>query len=196
MRSRVSVVIPAHPADVPAAKKLAATLSWAYEVIIDTQNGGCARAKNRGAAKAKGDILFFLDADVESVIGDVSAFDTEDVDHWFPRILELTPSVTDLYSRLAVGVYNITVKSGFGWSSTMAVRRDAFMERGGFNEEATWEDMSFAMYCHRHVIRCGVLPLTVKMSRRFHPTWKYLLPGAPTTSRGKAAEPLGIAMEI
>lgn len=104
---------------------------------------GPAKARNRGAARAHGDILVFIDADV------VVHQDTlRVIEHYFaahPEIAALFGSYDDkpahrsmvsLYKNLQhhfVHHHSKQDASSF-WTGAGAIRRDVFLKLGGFNE--------------------------------------------------------------
>ena len=194
MDCNISVVIPAKPSDVPAAKLLAEKLPWASEVCIDTSNGGAARAKNHGCQVTKGDIVLFLDSDLADILGDPSPIcDDMESDYWVPVAWDRKPEVKDFYSKLCVSAIN-----SFGnrfrlpWGPAMAVRRKPFLEQGGFNERATCEDVDYALHAlerHWQGYRGGLMPVTAVVGRRLTYMWKYLIPGKHASSKFRQKEP-------
>lgn len=116
---------------------------WGANVIFLSQAGGPARARNRGAQAATGDILFFVDADVcvspEAVKQVVSTFNQD------PGLAALigsyddAPGANNFLSQYRNLLHHYTHQTAFAeastfWGACGAIRRDVFMEVGGFNE--------------------------------------------------------------
>ncbi len=179
-RLRISVVIPVHNGERTLAQCLAAICQMERPpdevIVVDdastdrtaeiasrfpcrivrlTENVGAARAKNRGAAVAQGDILFFTDADVvvppqlltwllenyadETVTGVVGLLGTELPYEDFPSQFK-NLWMHHTYARLPAYV-------GLFYTSAASIRRAAFAAEGGFDESyrgaSVTEDMDF-----------------------------------------------------
>ncbi|MBZ8180608.1 glycosyltransferase family 2 protein [Oscillatoria salina] len=112
-------------------------------VIKLPQAGGPARARNLGAKAATGDILFFIDADVEinpDAIAQVATF----FEH-HPNISALIGSYDDApgasnflsqYKNLFHHYTHQTAKENAStfWGACGAIRRNVFLSLGGFDE--------------------------------------------------------------
>lgn len=105
--------------------------------------GGPARARNLGARKAIGDILFFVDADVTVPQGALSqisvAFSDPDITALFGSYDDepYEPNFLSQYKNLFhhyVHQTSSTEASTF-WTGCGAIRRNVFLEMGGFSEE-------------------------------------------------------------
>lgn len=118
----------------------------AFDVRLVTlrQNVGAARAKNIGARAAQGDLLFFTDADIvpppdiparlarafqtcacDGVIGLLD--ETIPYANWASQFKNLWMNFT--YARFAGGD-----RIGLFYTSAAAIRRDCFLQLGGFDE--------------------------------------------------------------
>lgn len=169
-RPTVSFIVPAHQAAATLPDSVAAiragapagseivvvddgsfddTSSQAEEladvVVVRPCQGGAARARNDGAQRARGDVLFFVDADVtvkpEAVAGALRHL--ESVDAVFGAYQPLPPApvanaattaknLLHHYTHLCCAGEVSTFWSGFG-----AVRREAFLAVGGFDPAVT-----------------------------------------------------------
>jgi cellulose synthase/poly-beta-1,6-N-acetylglucosamine synthase-like glycosyltransferase len=131
-------------------------------IVIDSpQNLGPAAARNVGARQARGDVLVFVDADVEvhcdALTRIRSAFDGD------PTLAAIFGSYDDNPGRGGVVsdfrnlLHHYVHQQGAGvattfWAGLGAMRRDAFFELGGFDEErfprASVEDIELGMRLH------------------------------------------------
>ena len=136
---------------------------------------GPASNRNRGAAHASGEWLAFLDDDCQPVDGWLRALcdqaDAGNVDVVEGRIV--VPDKHDSPFRRYVENLN----GGNFWSGNLAIRRDAFVRLGTFDEdflEAGGEDMEFG----ERIRRAGVRTTFSTAATAVHPshvvTWRYL----------------------
>jgi GT2 family glycosyltransferase len=164
--TNLSVVIPAtdRPASLDravAAARRASRPSDELIVVDRPRNSGPAAARNRGAAEATGDVLVFVDADVE-VHADAfdrirAAFDEA------PDLVGLfgsyddTPEPGGVISDFRNLLHHYVHQDGAGaattfWAGLGAVRRELFIRAGGFDEarfhEPSVEDIELGMRLH------------------------------------------------
>jgi GT2 family glycosyltransferase len=136
---------------------------------------GPASNRNRGAAHASGEWLAFLDDDCQPVDGWLRALcdqaDASRVDVVEGRIV--VPDKHDSPFRRYVENLN----GGNFWSGNLAIRRDAFVRLGTFDEdflEAGGEDMEFG----ERIRRAGIPTTFCTNATVVHPshvvTWRYL----------------------
>ncbi|MGD0588393.1 MAG: glycosyltransferase [Thermoplasmata archaeon] len=160
-----------------------------HEFIVVTALGGAAHARNIGAARATGDVLVFVDDDVQLVTD-------WNWDEWLKwdwqfAIAELywpAPTVNGFTMRFESTLLDI-LTSVFGYKMFMsgfaAVRREVFEAVGGYNESVLFEEHVITMDFYRHHFRGARLPVRVKVLRRWH-GWS---PHNDVTSRGKPHPP-------
>ncbi len=113
------------------------------KVIREPVSGGPAKARNRGAREATGDILLFIDADVavpSGLIGQVTEIFKEE-----PGLAAAIgsyddePAARNLLSRYKNLFHHFTHQQANSQASTFwgacgAIRRDIFLASGGFDE--------------------------------------------------------------
>lgn len=113
------------------------------KVIRLPQSLGPATARNRGAKEASGDILFFVDADVEihlEIIGKIRDLLTPDSD--FVALIgsyDDDPSARNFLSQYKNLFHHYTHQNGSEeastfWGACGAIRREIFLKMGGFDE--------------------------------------------------------------
>jgi GT2 family glycosyltransferase len=115
------------------------------EVVVVTEplNEGPARARNAGARRAEGDVLVFVDADVE-VQPDVfrrirTAFAAEDAPTAIFGSYDDDPPAPGLVSSFRNLLHHHVHQQGAGaaetfWAGLGAIRRESFEAAGGFDE--------------------------------------------------------------
>ena len=185
----ISYITPMRRADPATIDRIRSMLPKGSEYIVVTAPGGAAHAKNIGAARASGDVLVFIDDDVQLITD--WAWDDWLKEDWQFAIASgywPAPKVNVFMMRLESTLLNILTQvfryklfmSGFA-----AVRRDAFEAVGGYNENVVFEEHVITLDFYRRRFRGARLPVRVKMLRRWH-GWS---PNNDTTSRGKVKPP-------
>ena len=129
--------------DGPGGDSGAVVQETGFTVVPIAERGGPARARNIGAARARGDVLFFVDADVTvppDAVGRVAAFFAANAD--VSAILgsyDDRPGATNFLSQYRNLLHHYVHQAGEEkastfWGACGAVRRDAFADVGGLDE--------------------------------------------------------------
>jgi glycosyltransferase involved in cell wall biosynthesis len=113
------------------------------QVVVQPERGGPARARNRGAELAGGEILLFVDSDVEvpeNLAADVAELFSDDVGLAAAiGSYDDDPGEPDFLSRYRNLLHHYVHQTGHDeastfWAGCGAVRRRIFLEAGGFDE--------------------------------------------------------------
>jgi cellulose synthase/poly-beta-1,6-N-acetylglucosamine synthase-like glycosyltransferase len=157
---------------VDGGNEAAAALARAHgaRVVVLRERGGPARARNAAARVAAGDILFFVDADVtvqpDAVARVRSALSDHPGDAAIVGSYDDAPAATNFLSQcknLAHRFVHQTARDeacAF-WSACGAVRREAFVRAGGYDERyarSSIEDIELGA----RLIECGARIRMVK----------------------------------
>jgi glycosyltransferase involved in cell wall biosynthesis len=113
-------------------------------VLRCEKNIGAAAAKNRGARDARGDILFFTDADIvpprDALTVIQRALQNPHVDGIVGLLDETSPyadwasQFKNLWMNFTYGRFARAERIGLFYTSAAAIRRDVFLRLGGFDE--------------------------------------------------------------
>jgi GT2 family glycosyltransferase len=112
-------------------------------VIRTTSNAGPARARNLGGRAAKGELIFFVDSDVcvhpETIERVCSAFAEDDSPDAVIGAYDDSPASRSFLSQYRNLMHCFVHRTGSRqaftfWSGCGAIRRDVFLEFGGFDE--------------------------------------------------------------
>ena len=159
------------------------------EFIVVTAPGGAAHARNIGAAAASGDVLVFVDDDVQLVADwDWDEWVEWDWDFAIAELYWPAPVVNRFMMRAESTLLDVLIavfRYKLFMSGFAAVRRKVFEAIGGYNEHVVFEEHVITMAFYRHHFRGARLPVHVKMLRRWH-GWS---PQNDATSHGKEHPP-------
>jgi cellulose synthase/poly-beta-1,6-N-acetylglucosamine synthase-like glycosyltransferase len=166
----ISLIRPCRDTDKPIPARC-----YADEEIVD-RTIGLSASRNAGAARSKGDVLLFLDADTY-LEGDTRWFEGRSEDYWVPSF-----RCTDwgLWTRGGNAFFNTMNKlppfNRFSWGHGAAtcVKRKAFEAIGGFDVTAPVEDVNILVrlwkagyaFCIAPVTAVSIRHITFPPSRR------------------------------
>jgi glycosyltransferase involved in cell wall biosynthesis len=185
----ISFITPTRRPDPANLERMRRMLPKGVEWIVVSVPGGAAHARNIGAAEASGEVFVFVDDDVQlETDWDWEEWVTRDWQFAIAALYWPGPNVNRFMMRAESTMLNV-LTSVFRYKMFMsgfaAVRREAFEAVGGYNESVVFEEHVITMDFYRHHFRGTLLPVHVKMLRRWH-GWS---PQNDVTSRGKDHPP-------
>lgn len=160
--------------------------------IALTQNSGACTARNRGAAAAHGEYLFFLDDDdvylSNKVQHQVSYLDNHPELAGclaaFRRLDEKGSEIESASNLPVVGDFKNFVLHGNFFTPMLCIRRQAFRDSGGFRDIPRFQDRFFMMHALQQGLSFGV------MADALHIMYEHSGNRLTSTSVGKTAEAL------
>jgi glycosyltransferase involved in cell wall biosynthesis len=185
----ISFITPTRSPDAANLARIKAMLPKGSEFVVSTVPGGAAHAKNIGAAAASGDVLVFVDDDVQlETQWDWDKWLRWDWDFGIAELYWPAPQANVFMMRAESTMLNV-LTSVFRYKMFMtgfaAVRREVFEAVGGYNENVVFEEHVMTLDFYRRRFRGTRLPVRVKVLRR----WRGWTPGNHVTSRGKVHPP-------
>jgi len=185
----ISFVTPMRRSEPAIVRRMLAMFPPGAEFIVVTSPGGAAHARNIGAARATGEVLVFVDDDVQlETHWNWEEWLTWDWQFAIAEIYWPGPAVDVFMMRAESTLLNV-LTSVFRYKMFMsgfaAVRREAFESVGGYNENVVFEENAITLDFYRRHFRGVLLPVRVRMLRR----WHGCSPHNDTTSRGKEHPP-------
>jgi glycosyltransferase involved in cell wall biosynthesis len=185
----ISFITPMRKPDPANIDRIMRMLPKGVEFLVVTTPGGAAHAKNIGAAAATGDVLVFVDDDVQlNTNWDWEEWLRRDWDFAIASLYWPSPSQNLFMVRFESTMLNV-LTSVFRYKMFMtgfaAVRRKAFETVGGYNEHVLFEEHVITLDFYRHHFRGTRLPVKVSVLRR----WYGWGPHNHVTSRGQVHPP-------
>lgn len=185
----ISFITPMRRFDPPTVERMRSMLPKGCEFIVVTVPGGAGHARNVGAAAASGDVLVFVDDDVQLV----TRWAWDEWLQWDWQFAIATtywpaPAVNVFMMRAESTMLNVLTtvfRYKLFMSGFAAIRREVFEAVGGYNDSVVYEEHVMSLDLYRRHFRGAILPVRVKMLRRWH-GWN---PNNDTTSRGKDHPP-------
>jgi LmbE family N-acetylglucosaminyl deacetylase/glycosyltransferase involved in cell wall biosynthesis len=158
--------------------------------VLSQANAGPARARNRGAAAATGELVLFLGDDTVPEPGFLSVHERAHrlggpgplavlgYTTWDADRMRVTPFLTHLNENGTQFGYSIIsdpddVPFNFFYTSNVSLPRGTFLVLGGFDEEfpyAAWEDVEFAYRATRANPALRMVYRPAARTRHHHPT--------------------------
>ncbi len=183
----VSFIVASREWDEKNVTRIRAMLPAGSELIVSTVPGGAAYARNVGAASARGEVLVFIDDDVQLDADWDRVLRMADDRRWDFGIAEWyspAQSVRSPWMVLACCGLN-TLTRVFRYRLTMsgftAMRREVFETVGGYPLDGTYEEPALTMRLYDHHFQGIRFPVRVTMLR----SWDSFHRFNDTTSRNK-----------
>ncbi len=183
----VSFIVASREWDEENVTRIRAMLPAGSELIVSTVPGGAAYARNVGAASARGEVLVFIDDDVQLDADWDRVLRMATDRRWDFGIAEWyspAQSVRNPWMVLACCGLN-TITRVFRYRLTMsgftAMRREVFETVGGYPLDGTYEEPALTMRLHSLGFHGVPLPVRVTMLR----SWDSFHRFNDATSRGK-----------
>jgi len=185
----ISFITPTRCPEPANLARIRAMLPKGSEFIVVSTPGGAGHARNIGAAAASGDVLVFVDDDVQ-LLADWNWEEWLRWDWQFAIASQYwpAPGVNVAMMRLEATLLNVlhcVFRYKLFMSGFAAVRREAFQAVGGYRESVTFEEHSITLDFYQHHFRGARLPVRVRVLRR----WTGWTPVNHVTSRGKDHPP-------
>lgn len=185
----ISFITPMRTPDPGNIQRIARMLPKGYEFIVVTTPGGAAHARNVGAAHATGEILVFVDDDVQlQTTWDWDDWQRRDWDFAIASLYWPGPSENLFMVRFESTMLNVLTavfRYKMFMSGFAAVRRRAFDLVGGYDENVLFEEHAITLNFYRRRLRGTRLPVRVRLLRR----WYGWGPHNHVTSRGQHHPP-------
>ena len=120
-------------------------------------NSGPGQSRNYGAERAQGDYLLVLDSDVVLPTGYLQAVDDElrrQPADAFGGPDAAHPSFTDVQKAISYSMTSFFTTGGYPRSFNMGIRRDVYLQLGGFSKMRFGEDIDFSY----RIVEAGYQP--------------------------------------
>ncbi len=139
----VVVVNGSEDATADTVRSFAAGSELPVQLLVDPVSG-VARARNRGAVAAQGDVLVFLDADSYAAPDLTSSVFRRVTDGWPAGCIRLVPEGGDLIDRAYFGLMEFGKRQFSIRANMFYCRRDLYLASGGMDETLRLaEDLEF-----------------------------------------------------
>lgn len=168
----ISVIIPVSPNDSDSFVR--STFKGADEILVG-RDGTWSEAQNMNAAKAKEDILLFIDADMDLLGTDVSKldgpFEIASALYNSPKELSQLP-----FETFHNNLQNFSAKWGSPWmliGGFMWMKKYVWQRVGGFRE-TWWPDVEFASRAYLLGFKFGFFDIKIVHTRPYSPRFPYI----------------------
>lgn len=154
-------------------------------VQTDEKKRGVARARNKGAREATGDIVLFIDADIELRSGSISILKQTFEDETVNAAVGLLDPDSE-YKNFASDYKNLWMhytykiqpqETSLFYTSIAAIRREVFLELGGFDVEYKrpgLEDTAFGNTLYRQGHSARLVPELLALHIKYYTTGNLL----------------------